>query len=96
MREKLWASSVSKTRVRLKVSAAEEVQAELRMTEIRLARAQKRHSKASNKVRRFIHKDEWHNKYARKEPTCATLVVFQALHLKKQLKMAAAAFEYLD
>ena len=85
---------MSQTRVLLKVSEPEEMKAELRMTEIRVVRAQKVHSKTSSKVRRFIHEDE-RNKYTRKEPTCAALSVFQALDPKTQLKMACAAFEYL-
>ena len=72
VRKKLFTSSsaVQKTTVLLKCAVPHELQTEYKMAEIRLSRAQKEHGRASNKVKRFIHKEEW-NDYARKEPMCA-------------------------
>ena len=96
VRKKLFASSAAQeTTVILKCPVPHELQTEYKMAEIKLSRAQKEHGRASNKVKRLIHKEEW-NDYARKEPTCAAFAAFQALDPKKQLKMACAAFEMLS
>ena len=87
VRKKLFVSSAAQeTTVILKCPVPHELQTEYKMAEIKLSRAQKEHGRASNKVKRLIHKEEW-NDYARKEPTCAALAAFQALDPKKQLNI---------